>query len=116
MLVEPVAASGKGLAPLVQARVPAGNENARKGGSSVKAETQPDFSDITGVIVDVQQNLDIISNLELQFSVHGASGTVMVTVRDEASGEVIREIPTKEALDLAAKLDAMVGLIFDQNG
>jgi len=116
MLAEPVTASGSEPAPLVQARLPAGNENARKHRSNVKAEKQPDFSDITGILADVQQNLDIISNLELQFSVHGASGKVMVTVRDEDSGEIIREIPPKEALDLAAKLDAMIGLIFDQRG
>ena len=116
MLAEPVAASGSGLVPPVQARVPAGNENAQKDGSNVKAKKQPDISDITEAIADVQRKLDIISNLELQFSVHGASGKVMVIVRDEDSGEIVREIPPREALNLAAKLDAMIGLIFDQDG
>jgi flagellar protein FlaG len=54
--------------------------------------------------------------VDLQFSVHEASGEIMVTVRDESSGEVIREIPPSEMLDLAARLGEMVGLLFDQTG
>jgi len=48
--------------------------------------------------------------------VHQASGVVMVTVTDESTGEVIREIPPSEVLDLAARLEEMVGLLFDQKG
>jgi flagellar protein FlaG len=116
MVVDPVTAFEKVPAPMVQTSLPAGDENAQRGVPGGKAESQPDFSDVKQAIADVQQNLDIISNLKLQFSVHGASGKIMVTVRDEASGEVVREIPQKETLDLAAKLDAMIGLIFDQHG
>jgi flagellar protein FlaG len=41
---------------------------------------------------------------------------MMVTVTDESSGKVIREIPSREILELAAKIDEMVGMIFDQKG
>ncbi|UCH01215.1 MAG: flagellar protein FlaG, partial [Deltaproteobacteria bacterium] len=37
-------------------------------------------------------------------------------VMEGSTGEVIREIPPVEILNLAAKLDEMVGLIFDQRG
>jgi flagellar protein FlaG len=40
----------------------------------------------------------------------------MVTVVDESTGKVVREIPSQELLDLAAKIDEMVGMIFDQKG
>jgi len=40
----------------------------------------------------------------------------MVTVREESTGEVIREIPPSEMLDLAARIDEMVGLLFHQTG
>jgi flagellar protein FlaG len=56
----------------------------------------------------------MIHKLNLQFTVHEASGEIMVTVSDESTGEVVREIPPSEALNLSAKLDEMIGLLFDQ--
>ncbi|MBE9523215.1 MAG: flagellar protein FlaG, partial [Proteobacteria bacterium] len=41
---------------------------------------------------------------------------IMVTVREQSTGEVIREIPPSEILDLAARLGEMVGLLFDRRG
>jgi len=38
----------------------------------------------------------------------------MVTVVDEDMGEVIREIPSRELLDLTAKLEDTIGFIFDK--
>jgi hypothetical protein len=58
----------------------------------------------------------MIHNVDLQFSVHEATGEIMVTVREESTGEVIREIPPSEMLDLAARIDEMVGLLFHQTG
>jgi len=55
-------------------------------------------------------------NVDLQFSVHKASEQIMVTVIDESTGKVIREVPPIEMLELAAKMDEMVGIIFDQKG
>jgi uncharacterized FlaG/YvyC family protein len=40
----------------------------------------------------------------------------MVTVKDEATSDVIREIPPSEFLNLAAEIDEMIGIIFDQEG
>ena len=54
--------------------------------------------------------------MDLRFSVHEASGKFMVTVIDESSGEIIRELPSSEILDIAAKVENMMGLIFDQKG
>jgi len=116
MLTGPIAASEKIQAPAAQARAPDGNENVQKGGANVKAEKQPDLAQTAEIVAEVQKNLDMIHDTDLKFSVHEASGEVMVTVRDEASGEVVREVPPRETLNLAAKLDEMIGLIFDQNG
>ena len=40
----------------------------------------------------------------LQFSVDSASGRTVVSVRDRATGDVIRQIPSEEALRLAQAL------------
>ena len=39
----------------------------------------------------------------------------MVQVISKADGKVIREIPSEELLDLAAKMDEVVGVIFNKN-
>lgn len=116
MLGESITVSGKSQALPVHAMTPAGNQITQKGGADIVAKKQPDSAQAADIVADVQKNIDLIHDTDLQFSVHGASGKVMIIVRDEDSGEIVREIPRKEALDLAAKLDAMVGLIFDQKG
>jgi flagellar protein FlaG len=52
--------------------------------------------------------------VDLEFSIHEASGEIMVTIMDGFTGEVIREVPASEILDLAAKIEEMAGLMFDQ--
>jgi len=69
---------------------------------------------IAKLAVDAQKNLNMIHNLNLTFTIHEASGEIMVTVSDESTGEVIREISTFEVLNLTAKLDEIRGIVFDQ--
>ena len=45
-------------------------------------------------------------NTNLEFRVDEAVGKVVVSVRERATGELIRQIPSKEALALAAQLVA----------
>ena len=116
MLGGSITVSGKSQALPVHAMTPAENQISQKGGADVGVKKQPDLVKASEIVADVQKNMDLIHDTDLQFSVHGASGKVMIIVRDEDSREIIREIPRKDALDLAAKLDAMVGLIFDQKG
>jgi len=51
---------------------------------------------------------------DLHFSVNRPTGKVQVTVSEKSSGKVIREIPSSESLQIAAKMDEMVGMIFDK--
>ena len=115
MRVEPTV-SVKSQAPAVQARLPAEQATNQK----VKEVQQPvksvDLPDLEELASDVQKNLNIMHNVDLQFSVHKASGQMMITVIDESTGKVVREIPSSEILELAAKMDEMVGMIFDQKG
>jgi len=116
MLVGPVTTAGKNLAPPVQARLPAETPTRQESVRNAKAQGEPDLSRRTQAAADIQKNLDMIHNVDLQFTVHEASGEVMVTVREQSTGEVIREIPPSEILDLAAMLGEMVGLLFDGRG
>ena len=116
MLVESITTAGRNLALPVQVRSPSESAAPQGGVNDAKTQDRMDLSQVSEVVADIQKNLGMIHDVDLQFSVHEASGEIMVTVRDETSGEVIREIPPSETLDLAAKLGEMVGLLFDQTG
>jgi flagellar protein FlaG len=117
MLVEPVTASGKDMSLSVQAK-PTADQEAAQRDDSVKKSVQavPDLSELSELASDVQKNIDIIHNVGLQFSVNNDSGRIVVTVMDEDTGEVIRQIPPSEFVKFAGRFDEMVGMIFDEKG
>ncbi len=100
----------------VQIRLPGDEGCVTDSKEDPREEKTPDFSQTADLADNIQNTLDIILNVKLNFSVHEASSQVMVTISDEETGEIIREIPSSEFLNLAAKLDEMVGLLFDQKG
>lgn len=52
-------------------------------------------------------------NLKIQ--VHKGTGQIMVKVISESDGKIIREIPPEDLLDLAAKVEEMMGVLFNQS-
>ena len=63
---------------------------------------------------ELEQDIEMIHNVDLQFSIHKDTGRTMVTVMNKDNGQTIREIPPKEILDLAEKLNDMIGILFDK--
>jgi len=116
MRIELITSSGKNEAPPVQARLPAEQATNPKDKEVQQPVNDRDLPDLEELAADVQKNLKIMHKVDLQFSVHKASGRMMVTVVDESSGKVVREIPSREILELAARMDEMVGMIFDKKG
>jgi flagellar protein FlaG len=55
-----------------------------------------------------------IRNVGLDFEVHDATGRLKVTVLDSDTGKIIREVPPQQVLDMVAKLDEMMGILFEQ--
>lgn len=53
-------------------------------------------------------------NQALAFKFHEASGQFMVQVVDRNTGEVVRESPPAEFLDLAVRMKEMVGFFLDE--
>lgn len=54
------------------------------------------------------------SNRRFQYSVHEKTHEIMIKVVDDATGEVIREIPPKKILDMVANMMEMAGLLVDE--
>jgi flagellar protein FlaG len=116
MRVAPITASVKSQAPAVQESLPEEQATKQKDKEVQQSVKRLDLPELEELASDVLKNLNIMHNVNFQFSVHKASGKMMVTVVDESSGKVIREIPSQEILELAAKMDEMVGMIFDKKG
>ncbi|MNR48018.1 flagellar protein FlaG [compost metagenome] len=49
---------------------------------------------------------------DLNFTLDDSSGRVVIKVTDGASGEVIRQLPSEEALRLAESLEEVRSLLF----
>ena len=52
---------------------------------------------------------------DLKIQVHNPTGKIIVKVISSEDGKVIREIPPRELLDLAAKMERMTGILFNEN-
>jgi uncharacterized FlaG/YvyC family protein len=116
MLVEPVSGSGKTMSLSAQEKRPAGQETVLRDHDAQKSDQAPNLTKLSEMASDIRKNLSIIHNVDLQFTVYKDSGQIMVTVSDETTGKVIREIPPSELIEFANKFDEMVGMIFDQKG
>ena len=115
--MEPIAISSIiNQTPPTKARSPTQREPALEVKEDEKAaeEKRPDSSRLMELLDDVEKDLNVIHGVDLHFSVHEASGEVMVTITDGFTGEFIREVPSSEILDLVAKMDKMIGVMFDQ--
>ncbi|MGI2171647.1 flagellar protein FlaG [Shewanella sp. MF05960] len=68
-----------------------------------KAQLQQVASDLTNMVAMMQKGL--------KFSVDDASGKQVIKVQDVSSGDIIRQIPSEEALKLAEKLSEVSGIL-----
>ncbi len=68
---------------------------------------------------EVKKALDMIKkrlakmSTKISLSLSEDPKAVVVQVRDSESGEIIRQFPSEEVLELRAKLDELVGMLFD---
>ncbi|GGI67612.1 flagellar protein FlaG [Shewanella gelidii] len=76
-------------------------------------ETAKEKRDAEALAEVVEQLSDVVTmmNKGLAFSVDEDSGAAVVKVMDIDSGEIIRQIPSDEALELAQKLQDVKGLL-----
>lgn len=63
-----------------------------------------------------QQLQDFVGqmNKSLQFNVHEESGRDVIQVVDRKSGDLIKQYPSEEVLDLVAKLSQATGSLIDE--
>ncbi len=63
---------------------------------------------------ELSNDIEILHSVGLSFAQHKDSGRTMVSVMNRDTNEVIRQIPSEDILDMAVKMEEMVGLLFDE--
>lgn len=84
----------------------------RELGKTRESQTQAqEPQDLDEAVSNIQQFVQSIQR-NLNFSLDDSTGRVVVKVTDGSSGEVIRQIPSEEALRLAESLEQASSLLF----
>jgi flagellar protein FlaG len=77
------------------------------------AGPQPSRDDLNAAVKKINESMPP-SAQSLQFSIDEDSKDIVVKVIDQSTKEVVRQIPTEEALEIAKSLDKMRGLLIRQ--
>ena len=93
---------------------------ANQGGSAspppraaVAAATEGEMRQRMAAVVQHLRDYLRSNGRDLEFRVDADTRTMVITVREAASGEVIRQIPTEEALQMRRFLDEWSGTFLD---
>ncbi|MBF0452537.1 MAG: flagellar protein FlaG [Candidatus Magnetomorum sp.] len=73
--------------------------------------TREGIESVAKVIEDYAND---VHNVGLRFAVHEDTGKFVIRVIDEETKEVVREVPPENLLDLAAKMEEMMGMLYDE--
>ncbi|WP_133407560.1 flagellar protein FlaG [Parashewanella tropica] len=79
----------------------------------VTSVTEIEKQELTKATEELTQMM-AITRKSISFEVNENSNEPIVSVRDADSGEVIRQIPTEEALKIAERIAEMRGLLLDE--
>lgn len=90
----------------VNSGLKAGGDNTNANPLSKEAQEEKkrlEEEKLQGVVTDLNSSIQGVQR-NLAFSVDDNSGEIVISVTDKQSGEIVRQIPSEEALELAKKL------------
>ena len=88
---------------------PAAIDSSAKG----KDDAQSELKDVKQAVSEINKAMQFMSR-QLEFSVDTDSERTIVKVIDQQTREVIRQMPTKEALEIGKALEKAQGLLIKQ--
>ena len=77
-----------------------------------KEEIQQELTKLAGQLND---EIAPLTN-DIRFGFSEEIGQLMVNVVDANTGEVIRQFPTEEAIEIMTKMKELIGMLFDKKG
>jgi flagellar protein FlaG len=112
----PAAGPAQRIAPAIDAAAatqPAAAPVAVNASAVQQPAAVPNIAEVAQAVKSINRALQE-QNRDLEFSVDADSNRTIVKVIDQATGEVVRQIPTEEALQIAKALDQATGLLIKQ--
>lgn len=102
----------RGPSPDTSARVVPATPHPQAATNDTSIQSNPKQSDLATLHHAVQHLSDFVSSFrpEINFTVDQASGVQVVKIVDNQSKQVIRQIPSEEAIQIAQALDKLQGL------
>jgi len=96
-------------------RVPRVNEIRNEQRADFQREFQQGLSkEKTGKVIDCMNDFLKASNSHLKFEFHEELQEYYVTLVDETTNEIVREIPPKKLLDMYAAMNEYLGILIDK--
>lgn len=92
------------------ARTPEDRAGALKDASDAKRDLPP--KEIEKVASEMRIHLKRL-NTELRLEVDSGSKKVVVKIIDPDSGQVIRQVPSEEMLEISKRMDDIIGVLFN---
>ena len=92
---------------------PAATDSKPTGKAASKEDAQSELKEVTQAVSDINKAMQFMSR-QLEFSVDTDSERTIVKVIDQQPREVIRQMPTKEALEIGKALEKAQGLLIKQ--
>ena len=90
-------------------------QETQKASRQEKVEKNEQRLKISQELLDgLKNDFEMMYSVGFQFSLHKETNRTIVRVINEETKEVIREIPSEEMLDIMAKMDEMMGVLFDK--
>ena len=87
--------------------------HSAKNQGKTQRKTKEDVESLEHVVRGIDELVKKMAR-RLSFSIHDKTGEVKVQVINDETGDVIREIPPNELLNIAARLQETVGILFDK--
>ncbi|NQD80909.1 flagellar protein FlaG [Pseudomonas sp. CrR14] len=109
--LSPVLAKPAGLSAPAVTATSAGKTDEQPSSAAAVEDTGQMYEQVDEAVTSIQSFVQNIRR-DLNFSVDDSSGRVVVKVTDGATGEVIRQLPSEEALRLAENLEEVRSLLF----
>ena len=103
--------SRKSMAALQKASKGDGKESRREGSGNIKSSQDVKIKRIAEAMENYVQSIQ--TNLKIQ--VRNETGDIIVKVISKEDGKLIRQIPPEQLLDLAAAMESMTGVLFNEN-
>jgi flagellar protein FlaG len=72
------------------------------------------FQDKMSKAMEVANEMLKPANKSFSYSVHEETKEIMIQIKDDETGEVIKEIPSEESLDMVAKMRELAGIVVDE--